>query len=107
MGVLVGFVFLGKKNFDPNAIQKINDAHENELKKIKELHEKERLENAANLKKMQDTLNEVQRQYDIENKKLDDKKRKEIEVLIKEHGNDPDMLAKKLSEATGFDIFKL
>jgi hypothetical protein len=30
MGVLVGFVFLGKKNFDPNAIQKINDAHENE-----------------------------------------------------------------------------
>lgn len=104
IGVLAGFIFLGKKNLDPSVIQKINDAHEDELKKIKELQEKERLENAANLKKLQDTLSEVQKQYDVENKKLDDKKRKEIEALIKEHGDNPDELAKALSEATGFEI---
>jgi Tfp pilus assembly protein PilO len=105
VSVLVGFIFLGKKNLDPSVIQKINDAHEDELKKIKELHEKERLENAANLKRMQDTLDEVQKQYDIENKKLDDKKRQEIQDLIKKHGNNPDELAKALSGATGFQIF--
>lgn len=106
IGAIIGFVFLGKKDLDSNRIEKINQIHQDELKKIKELQEKERLENAANLKKLQDTLNEVQKQYDVENKKLDDKKRKEIEELIKEHGNNPDMLAKKLSEATGFVILK-
>jgi septal ring factor EnvC (AmiA/AmiB activator) len=105
LGIIAAIVFFRKEQLDfADELKKIQEAHDEELRKIEEAREQERREHEANLKRLQETLAEVQKHYDDAKKDLDDKKKKEIADLVKQYGNDPDELAKKLSEATGFTI---
>jgi len=85
-------------------IQEIENAHSEELKKIQEARDEEKRQHEANLKKLEETLSAVQKQYDEAKKDFDSKKKKEIEDLVKLYKDDPDTLAKKLAEATGFVV---
>jgi seryl-tRNA synthetase len=85
-------------------VKKLQDAHDEEIKKINAARDEERRIAVENQKKLTKALELVQAQYDDAKKELDEKKKKEIEQLVKEYGNKPDELAKRLSEATGFVI---
>lgn len=105
LAVIFGYLLFKKEQIDfADALKKIQEAHEEEIRKIQEAREEERRQHEANLKRLQDTLDAVQKQYDDAKKDLDTKKKKEIEDLVKQFGDNPDELAKKLSEATGFVI---
>ena len=49
-------------------------------------------------------LAHVQKQYEQNKKSLDDKKKEEIKTILRDHQDDPEGLAKKLSEITGFKV---
>ena len=85
-------------------LKEISESHKEEIKKIEEAHAIERRKNAEALELLQKRLADVQKQYEEAKIALDAKKKAEIEKLIKKHGNDPVVLAEKLSEVTGFKV---
>lgn len=102
---LVGALLLRGSKIDFfGQIEAIKKAHEEELRKIEAAREEERKKNKEALEKLQRRLDEIKRQYEEAKIELDRKKKKEIEDLMSKHGDDPQVLAEKLSEATGFKV---
>lgn len=105
LGMIVGFLLLRNQGAGfADKLKEIQTAHDEELRKINAAREQERKEHEANLKRLEQSLKAVQEQYDAAKKDLDSKKKKEIEELVRLYKDDPETLAKKLSEATGFVI---
>lgn len=98
------FLFRQQGESFADNLKKIQDLHADELKKIQDARAEEARQHEVNVKKLQETLDAVQKHYDEAKEQLDSKKKREIEEIVKQHGDDPDELAKKLSEATGFTI---
>lgn len=105
VGVIAAvFVFRKREISFADEFKKINDVHNEELKKIQEARAEEQRQHAENERKLKETLDAVQKHYDDAKKDLDTKKKKEVEDLVKQYKDDPDTLARKLSEATGFTV---
>jgi flagellar biosynthesis/type III secretory pathway M-ring protein FliF/YscJ len=105
VGAIIAFFLFRKQGIDlATNLQKARDSHDEEIKKINEAREEERRQHELNVKKLQESLDVVQKHYDDAKKDLDSKKKKEIEELVRQFKDDPEALAKKLSEATGFSI---
>lgn len=105
LGALVAYLLLNKqKSSLLDQLQEIRASYESQISKIEAARREEREKNAQELKILKKRLEDVQKQYDDAKKDLDDKKRAEIEELIKKYSDNPEELAKKLSEATGFKI---
>lgn len=85
-------------------LREIQDAHDEELKQIEAARTEERRKNEENVKRLQAALEAVQQKYDEQRKQLDAKKKTEVETIVKKYGDNPEELAKKLSEVTGFQI---
>jgi biopolymer transport protein ExbB/TolQ len=104
-GSIVGVIFFGveKQSFN-TSLKTIQDAHDQQIKAIEAARDQEAVQHTADVKQLQDALSAVQKQYDAQEKALDDKKKAEIEQIVKQYGDKPDELAKQLSAATGFDI---
>ena len=102
--ILMTAMGLGTKLDFASKLKAIQDAHDAELKKIDDARAEEQHKNDENLKQLQDALTAVQKQYDTQRQQLDEKKKAEIEQIVKDYGDDPVLLAKKLSEATGFEV---
>lgn len=85
-------------------LKAIRDNHENELKRIQDLRDEEKRQHLENQKRLESALATVQEQYDAARKDLDQKKKREIEDIVKQYGDNPTELAKQLSSATGFSI---
>ena len=104
-GVVFAVVFMRKQGSDfAENLKKIQDLHDEELKKIQEVRAEEKRQHEENQRKLQEALATVQQHYDEAKKDLDAKKKAQIEDLVKKYKDDPDELAKRLSEATGFTI---
>lgn len=104
-GALAAFIFLRKRDTSfIDELRKVQESHDEEIKQINLVREEERRQHAENLRRRDEALAVVQKQYDENMQQLDSKKKKEIEKLVKEHGNDPEALAKQLSELTGFTV---
>ena len=78
--------------------------HQQELDDIRKAHDVENQEHDAHIKQLEDTLKQVEKQYEDAKSHLDDEKRAEIKQIIEKYSNDPNELAKKLSDATGIPI---
>lgn len=102
--ILGYFFFRRQEDSFADKFKKLQDSHDQEIKAIDDARIEEEKAHEANLKKMQDTLDAVQKQYDQQEKDLDAKKKAEIADLVKQYHDDPDTLAQKLSEATGFQV---
>ena len=104
-GIIVG-IFLFKKKTDSydSTIRDMRDSHRKELDDIEKERILERSRYEQNEKKYLEDLAIIQEKYEKAKIDLDEKKKKEIEDILKTYGNRPDELAKKLSEVTGFKI---
>lgn len=85
-------------------LQEVQDAHEEEIRKINEIRSEEQRQHDENLKRLQESLDAIQARYDIAKRDLDDKKKQEIVDIVNCYGSDPDELARQLSNVTGFSI---
>lgn len=74
------------------------------FKKIIDAHEQERLRHEENLKKLQVTLDEVQRKYDEQTRILEVKKTQQVNRLVQQYDEDPFEMTKQLGETLGFTV---
>lgn len=105
IATIAGYFFFHKEqvNFS-DQLKKIQDIHDEELKKIQDARDQEAKEHLANEQQLKDALDAVQKHYDEAKQDLDVKKKKEVETLVTQYKDQPDVLAQKLSDATGFRI---
>jgi len=102
---VVGYLLLRKEREGfSEQLKKLQEAHDDEIKAVLNAHEEERRQHEENLKKLKETMERVQRQYDDAKKVLDEKKKKKIVQLVQQYGDDPNELAKQLSSVTGFNV---
>jgi hypothetical protein len=98
------FLFRRRDQSFAERLEKIQDDHKKEIQKINEIREKERRQHEENESRLKETLSLIQAEYDSSKKELDKKKKKQIQEIVKVHGNNPDELATQLSNVTGFKI---
>lgn len=104
-GVAVTFLLLRKEKTSLlDQMNVIRKSYEDQITRIESARKEEREKNAKALELLQKRLDEVQKQYEKAKIELDKKKKEEIKGLMEKYSNDPEALAKKLSEATGFKV---
>jgi hypothetical protein len=104
-GVAITFLLLKKEKTSLlDQINVIRESYEDQIKQIESARREEREKNAKALELLQKRLEDVQKQYEKAKIELDKKKKEEIKELMEKYSNDPETLAKKLSEATGFKV---
>ena len=105
VGSIVGIILYKQRSDDfTDHIKEIQDAQDEEVKRIEAACEEERRQHEENLKQLQETLSMVQAQYDEAKRDLDEKKKQEIIDIVNQYGSNPDKLARQLSEVTGFSV---
>ena len=105
IGALISIAFFKKDRSSLlEELRTIRDSYEKQIKEIDKIHQEERKKNTEALLLLQKRLSEIQKQYDDAKVELDKKKKAEVEDLMKKYQDDPDTLAKKLSDLTGFKV---
>lgn len=102
--IIFKLVFKGDAADLSATLKSIQKKHEDELRAIKAADETRRAAYEENSRKLQNRLVEIERQYEEAQLQLDAKKRSELEKILKDTHNNPDELAQKLSDATGFKV---
>lgn len=82
----------------------INKKHAQELADIQKAHDVEDQQRAANEAKMEAQMAAIEKQYEAAQQQLDAEKRVEIQQILASTKDDPVALAKKLADATGFQV---
>jgi biopolymer transport protein ExbB/TolQ len=85
-------------------IEGVRQSHREEIRKIEEAREKERLAHEKNMQRLQEDLALIRSQYEAAKVELSKKKEAEITKILSDFGSDPDRLALELQRATGFKI---
>jgi Skp family chaperone for outer membrane proteins len=103
--VVIGYIVFNKRETSfADRLKAIQEQHDAEIKKINDARLEERAAHEKNVKEMQDTMAEIQKQYDIAKLELDSKKRAEIRRIVEKYQDDPAGLANELSAITGFRV---
>ena len=86
-------------------LETISESHKKEVDAIEKAHQTEikKIEKARVT--LETTMREVETKYAEAEKKLDAKKKKQVQKIIKENHDDPDAITEKLANLTGFDIY--
>tara|TARA_Y100001963_G_C6743704_1_gene430404 strand:+ start:34 stop:312 length:279 start_codon:yes stop_codon:yes gene_type:complete len=86
-------------------LESINESHKKEVDAIEKAHQDEvqKIEKARVV--LETTMREVETKYAEAEKKLDSKKKKQVQKIIKENHDDPDAITEKLASLTGFDVY--
>lgn len=105
-GVLGLVLFRRTPSDIADQIDAINKRHEEEIKKIQDADNQHTKDLEENQKRLEDTLKQLDQRYRDAIAQLDDQKREEVDRILREHGNDPDALAKELSDVLGLQVQK-
>jgi hypothetical protein len=105
IAAVVGFFLYRKSQVDfATQLQEIQHQHDDELQRIESARQEERKTHEADVKQLEATMVEVQKQYDTAKHILEDQKKAEIKEIVTLYSEDPILLSQKLSEVTGFKI---
>lgn len=105
LSVVLGLMFFRKKvDHYENIVQKLQESHQKQLNEIEAARKEERKKHEENERKYQERMALIEKEYEAAKAELDEKKRKEIEGIVKKYGNQPDKLAQRLADVTGFKI---
>jgi t-SNARE complex subunit (syntaxin) len=85
-------------------IRKSNEMHRKEVDTLNEIHAEEIDKREKALEKYHKTIEQVEREYERDRKKLDRRKKAEIKKTIEKYQDDPVELTKRLSDITGFEV---
>jgi 50S ribosomal subunit-associated GTPase HflX len=103
--IFFGVVVLKRKLEDyDQLIEKLQGAHDEQIKVLNKIREDERAKYEENEKKYQARMAVIEAEYEKAKQELDDNKRKRVEGLVKKYSDKPDVLSKKLADLTGFEV---
>lgn len=104
-GIIFGMIIFRKKvDSYENITKKLQDSHQKQLDEIEIARKEEKQELEENEKEYRKKIVFIEKEYKTAKIKLDEKKRKEIEVIVKTYGNQPEKLAQRLTHVMGFKI---
>ena len=86
-------------------LDRVRDDYDKEISAIERANDQERKDKEAAVKRYQEALTAIEKKYQEKNESLDQQKRAEVEKILKDHGDDPDEITRRLSELTGFEIY--
>lgn len=85
-------------------IAKRREIHQKEVEAIDRIHEEEIARREKALKDYHSTIKAIEEKYEKDKILLNNRKKKQIKKIVEETQGDPDLLAKKLADQTGFQI---
>lgn len=103
-GILAIVVFRRNPSDLADQINEINKRHEEEIRRIREAEENRLREREDNQRRLEETMRQLDDRYKKAIGDLDAQKRTEVDRILREHGNDPDALAKELAEVLGLQV---
>lgn len=105
VGAIVALFLFRKSRTDISAaLQKLQATHDAEIARIDAIRAREAEEHRVNEQRYRETLAKIEDQYAQAKQEIDAKKRREVEDIVKRHGDDPVALADELHKATGFRV---
>lgn len=103
--VVVGLLVLKRKTDSiVDAMVQQQKVHDEQLKKIEEATIAERKAHEENVARLMSSLAEVQKRHDDDMRALDEKKSKQVNQLVQKFKDDPNGMAKQISDITGFQL---
>jgi len=106
--ILIAIMYFQNSRKTDSLIKMIDDikvSHDAEIKAIQEAHQQEINELEINEKIFEQRMITVEKQFEDAKQKLNDEKKAEIQDLLKKYGDDPDELARQLSDIAGFSVY--
>ena len=102
--VLVALFLVGKGSVAEEILKAANDSRK-KMNETNERIEAERLaKKAKEYERYVEAVAEVEKKYQEEKKEIDARTKKRIKKMVKEHGDNPEEMAKKLSEEFGLKL---
>jgi len=107
IGIVIAWVLISKRLSKLyNIIAGQTESYRNEIDAINKVHNEEMKKKQEILNAYHETIAKLEREYKIAVDELNKKKQKAVKKHVEEYYDDPDSLAKKLSEEFGFKIYK-
>ena len=100
---LVLWILFRNKTAALEILQIRSESYEDQIRAIESTHKKEIDKRDQILQNYNKVLQDLEKDYEEKNMKLDTKKKKEIKKIVKEFNDRPDDLAKILAERYGID----
>ena len=85
-------------------ISKRREIHEKEVEAIDKIHAEEIEKREKALETYHETIKKIEEKYEKDSKELTSRKKKKIKKIVEKTHDNPDELAKQLSEQMGFEI---
>ncbi len=85
-------------------ISKRRQIHKEEVEAIDKIHSEEIEKREKALETYHDTIKKIEEKYEKDSKELTNRKKKKIKKIVEKTHDNPDELAKQLSEQMGFEI---
>ena len=85
-------------------LEEVNRLHDEELKRIQDAQAEHDRQRDEDQRKLEDALAKLDESHRQAIAALDDEKRKQVEQLLKEHGDDPAALADLLAKELGLQV---
>jgi len=105
LSVVFGLIIFRKKTDRyENIVQKLQDSHYKQLDEIEKARKEELAQREENERKYQERIVAIEKEYEKAKIEFDEKKRKQVDVIVKIYSAEPDKLAQRLAEVTGFKI---
>lgn len=79
-------------------------AYEDEIKTLKDSHDKEIKDREAATKRYQSAIRQIEEKFQSDSEKLEKSKKAEIKRLIENNPDDPEEITRRIAELTGFDV---
>jgi len=98
------FLFKSRTQTLTDVLNETKKRHDEEINAIKKGYEKQIDDDKVAYEKLQATLAQIEKRYTEAQLELDRAKRAEVIKIIQESKDDPNELAKRLHESTGFTI---
>jgi uncharacterized membrane protein (DUF106 family) len=87
-------------------IDEIQQIHQREMEEIQKARDEETKKKLENERVLNERLAVIQGQYETLRKEFDETRTAKVKEIVKKYGDDPEALAKKMSETLGFEIVK-
>jgi len=97
------WIFFRRKDSAHDVLKIRSESYEAQIEAINKSHAEEIEKRDEILKQYDETIKRIEEEYERKNKELDNKKRKAVKEIVEKHYNDPDALARILSEKFGLE----
>ncbi|MAF25163.1 hypothetical protein CL634_06265 [bacterium] len=101
--IVLSIVFRRGPGLGP-VLKRVREDYEKEIDTINRSHNEEIEKRDNAMQRYFKTMESIEKKYKDEKQTLEEEKRSKIDKILREHGDNPEEITRRISEITGFDI---